>query len=137
MIFRTQIAFALAGLVPLAFHVSNAGNRASEGPRIFAPGVISGPTNDNAATFTLDGKTVYFFRSNYKDYDILVSHADGAGWTRPRITAFSGRWRDLEPAMAPDGSRLIFASSRPVNGSDKPMDGHWGGNVHPGHGGNL
>lgn len=106
-------------------------------PTLFAPSVISGPANDDAATFARDGKTVYFFRSNGDDYDIMVSHLDGTHWSQPKIASFSGHWRDLEPAMAPDGSYLIFASSRPIDGSHKRPDGHWGGHVHPGRGGNL
>jgi len=106
-------------------------------PRIFAPGVISGPANDAAATFSPDGRTVYFFRSNGDDYDIMTSHLDHKRWSIPTIAPFSGRWRDLEPAMAPDGSYLIFASSRPVGASHKALDGHWGGQFHPGRGGNL
>ena len=39
--------------------------------------------------------------------------------------------------MAPDGSYLIFASSRPIDGSDKPIDGHWRGSLHTGRGGHL
>lgn len=106
-------------------------------PQVFAPGVISGPANDAAATFTPDGRTVYFFRSNGDDYDIMTSHLDGERWSEPKIAPFSGHWRDLEPVMAPDGSYLIFASSRPVDGSRKPIDGHWGGQLHPGRGGHL
>jgi hypothetical protein len=106
-------------------------------PQVFAPGVISGPSDDLASTFTPDGKTVLFFRSNSSDYDILISHFDGKAWSQPEIAPFSGKWRDLEPAMAPDGSYLIFASSRPKPGSDTPPDGNWGGQAHPGRGGNL
>jgi hypothetical protein len=106
-------------------------------PTVFAPGVISGPANDDAATFTPDGKTVYFFRANGQDYDIMTSRFDGVRWSQPVIASFSGHWRDLEPAVAPDGSYLIFASSRPIDGSDKPIDGHWGGQIHPGRGGHL
>jgi len=105
--------------------------------RVFAPGVISGAANDAAATFAPDGKTVYFFRSNGQDYDIMTSRFDGARWSQPVIASFSGHWRDLEPAMAPDGSYLIFASSRPIDDSGKAIDGHWGGQVHPGRGGHL
>ena len=105
--------------------------------QMFAPGVISGPANDDAATFTPDGKTVYFFRANGHDYDILVSHLDGVSWSQPTIATFSGHWRDLEPAMAPDGSYLIFASSRPVAGGNKELDGSWDGQLHVGKGGNL
>ncbi|MGH8600818.1 MAG: TolB family protein, partial [Burkholderiales bacterium] len=106
-------------------------------PVIFAPGVISGPANDAAATFSPDGRTVYFFRSNGMDYDIMVSHLQGTRWSEPRIASFSGHWRDLEPAMAPNGSYLIFASSRPIDGGNKPIDGHWGGKPHAGRGGHL
>ena len=106
-------------------------------PQVFAPGIISGPANDAAATFSPDGKTVLFFRSNGDDYDIMVSRLHGGRWSHPMLAPFSGHWRDLEPAMAPDGSYLIFASSRPIDGSDKPIDGHWGGELHPGRGGHL
>lgn len=106
-------------------------------PQVFAPGVISGPSDDLAPAFTPDGKSVYFFRSNGSDYDIVVSHLDGRAWSKPVIAPFSGKWRDLEPAMAPDGSYLIFASSRPLPGKGTPPDGDWGGQPHPGRGGNL
>jgi WD40-like Beta Propeller Repeat len=106
-------------------------------PRVFAPGIISGPASDAAATFSPDGKTVYFTRSNGEDYDIMSSHLDGAGWSQPTIAPFSGHWRDLEPAMAPDGSYLIFASSRPIDAGGKALDGHWGGQAYPGRGGHL
>lgn len=111
--------------------------RLSATPEVFAPGVISGPASDDAPAFTPDGRTVFFFRSNHQDYDIMVSHREGARWSQPRVVSFSGQWRDLEPAMAPDGSYLIFASSRPIDGGTTRPDGHWGGKVYPGRGGNL
>lgn len=106
-------------------------------PTVFGPGVISSPANDDAPTFTPDGSTVYFFRSNHQDYDILVSHRAGSHWSAPKIAPFSGRWRDLEPAMSPDGTYMIFASSRPVAGGDVELNGSWGGQMHVGKGGNL
>ena len=106
-------------------------------PTIFAPGVISGPANDTATTFAPDGRTVYFTRSNDEDADILTSHFDGARWSLPTLASFSGHWRDLEPAMAPDGSYLVFASNRPIDTSGKPLDGHWNGQAYPGRGGHL
>jgi len=39
--------------------------------------------------------------------------------------------------MSPDGSYLIFASTRPTDSGGKPLDGMWNGIDHPGKGGNL
>lgn len=50
---------------------------------------------------------------------------------------FSGQYRDLEPAFAPNGKYLIFASSRPTTPNGAPLDGHYNGQVFPGSGGNL
>ena len=127
------IVTTLAAVAP-----AHAAAHASDRAEVFAPGVISGPANDAAATFSPDGRTVYFFRSNGMDYDIMLSRRDSAGyWPKPVIAPFSGHWRDLEPAMAPDGSYLIFASSRPITAGNEAIDGHWGGSLHAGRGGHL
>lgn len=106
-------------------------------PRLFGEGVISGPADDRAPAFSPDGDTVYFGRGNASRYSILVSHRKDGRWTAPEIAPFSGQWRDLEPAMAPDGSYLIFASNRPSGAAAQPLDGHYGGKVAAAKGGNL
>lgn len=35
-------------------------------------------------------------------------------WSKPTIAPFSGKYRDLEPAFSPDGSKIFFSSNRPV-----------------------
>jgi WD40-like Beta Propeller Repeat len=129
-----QSPFRAGALIAALALFSAAGGAA---PRIFAPGVISGAANDAAPVFAVDGKTVYFFRSNGSDYNILVSHLRGTRWSNPEVASFSGQWRDLEPSISPDGSFLVFASSRPIDDGGKPLDGIWGGTNHPGKGGNL
>lgn len=106
-------------------------------PRLFGEGVISGPADDRAPAFSPDGDTVYFGRGNASRCSILVSHRKDGRWTAPEIAPFSGQWRDLEPAMAPDGSYLVFASNRPSDAGAKPLDGHYGGKVAAAKGGNL
>jgi len=106
-------------------------------PKLFGPGVISGPAHDLSPAFTPDGKTVYFTRSNSSASIIVTSTLAKGQWSAPAIASFSGTWNDLEPAMAPDGSFLVFASSRPALGGGKPIDGTFNGKTYPGAGGNL
>jgi len=91
-------------------------------PEIFAPGIVSGPSNDADATFTPDGATLVFSR----DGAILLASRTPAGWSTPRIAPFSGRWMDAQPTLAPDGSALVFVSNRPLADGDAM---HPGGNL--------
>ncbi len=80
---------------------------------MFAPGVVS--TNDVfASTFTPDGRTVVFTKfSPPRPTTLLTSTFDGSRWSAPTVMAFSGTYRDLDPAFSPDGRRLYFSSGRP------------------------
>jgi Tol biopolymer transport system component len=109
----------------------------SEEPQVFAPGVISGAAHDSAPAFTPDGKTVYFGRGNNAADFILVSHLVNAKWSEPAIAPFSGQWLDMEPALAPDGTYVIFVSNRPVAAGTPPIDGAIGDKLQPGKGANL
>ncbi len=106
-------------------------------PQVFSPGVISGTASDAAPAFTPDAKTVYFFRSNGSDYDLMVSHLRGTHWSSPEMASFSGQWRDLEPSLSPDGAFMVYASNRPAEDGGKALDGLWNGTNHPEMGGNL
>lgn len=81
---------------------------------IFAPGVISGPANDGAPTFSPDGETLFFTRSATHWTAILESHKVNGQWTEPILAPFSGEWPDSSPAMSPDGSYIVFQSARPT-----------------------
>jgi len=94
---------------------------------IFAPGAIAGAADDGAAAFTPDGATVYFMRGT-DSFTLMESQRKDGHWSTPRAAPFSGQWRDLDPAMAPDGSFLLFISNRPAVPGGKPID-----EVHAGH----
>ncbi len=107
-------------------------------PALFAPGVISGPVDDASPAFTPDGKTVYFYRGGSAlGRVILVSHLRNGKWSAPVIAPFSGQWRDIEPAMAPDGSYMIFASNRPATPGGRALSGFYSSRTIPLGGGNL
>jgi hypothetical protein len=109
----------------------------AQAPAIFAPGVISDGASDLSPAFAPDCRAVWYTMSNNTENAIVTSHVDHGRWTRPSIAEFSGHWRDLEAAMAPDGSYLIFASNRPATEGGAPLDGNYGGSVATGRGGNL
>ncbi len=79
----------------------------------------------------------YTLISPNSDYSaIAYSKRVGRAWTDPRTAAFSGRFLDLEPFVAPDGETLYFISNRPMkqrpNAKDfniwycKKSNGVWG-----------
>jgi len=81
---------------------------------VFAPGVVSTPFEEGAATFAPDGNTVYFYQGTIY-MTICSSKKVGGKWGIPAVLPFSGRWSDWDPFLSPDGKRLFFVSSRPVD----------------------
>lgn len=96
-------------------------------PRLVAPGLVSTEDDDAHATFSPDGNTLYFLRDtpSFDLYTIVYTERSPAGWTRPRVAPFSGRWPDGDLAFAPDGKRAFFVSSRPVDGAPRTDTEIW------------
>ena len=87
-------------------------------PGIFGEGVISTRDDEFGGTFTPDGKTCFFSKSVLKFYlDVICfsQYRDGR-WQQPQVAPFSGVYRDFDPVLSPDGTKIIFTSSRPVTG---------------------
>ncbi len=93
-------------------------------PTIFAPGVISTRDYESSITFTPDGKVAYFVKAS-PDLSlrvILMSHLEKGKWTTPEVAPFSGEYSDSDPCFSPDGTKLFFASRRPVEGTTQKSD---------------
>ena len=89
---------------------------------LFGPGVISSGADEWATSFTPDGRTVYFSRGGAY-WTIVSSTLKEGKWMKAQVAPFSGRWRDTDPFVSPDGRRLFFVSNRPLEGApqDKPQ----------------
>ncbi len=83
-------------------------------PAVFAPGVVSTPFEEVAATFTPDEHTVFFAQGTIA-MEICWSRKEQGGWGKPHVAPFSGRWGDWDPFLSPDGRQLYFVSNRPLD----------------------
>lgn len=94
---------------------------------LFAPNVISTRDYERDGTFTPDGQRFYFTKRTIWPYfsAICVSHLEQGRWSEPEVAPFSGQYPDATPSISPDGSRLYFASRRPVSGTPSRFYSIW------------
>ena len=87
-------------------------------PAIFAPGRVSTGLYERDFTVTQDGREFYFTVMGGFSVILRCRHVAGR-WEGPEVAPFSGGpvVMDAEPALAPDGKRLFFLSTRPKDGS--------------------
>ncbi|MBC3910461.1 TolB-like translocation protein [Undibacterium umbellatum] len=120
--------------------------QAQADPALFQPGLIS-----DGGVFGLalspDGNQAFWVQSQGRRIALRImssSRVNGV-WQTPQIASFSRdtQWKDIDPAISPDGKTLIFQSNRPVPGkperkgfdiwaSSKTADG-WGAAYHLGN----
>ncbi len=94
-------------------------------PTLFAGGSISTGDSESHPAFTPDGKTLYFLKNSptFNFWTIVVSHFKDGKWSTPEVAPFSGQYRDADPFITADGSKIFFISDRPVAGKTKGEDG--------------
>lgn len=97
---------------------------AQQEPAIFGDGVISTRDYESSITIAPDGKVAYFVKStpDLSFRVILMSRFEKGKWTTPEVAPFSGEYSDSDPCFSPDGTRLFFASRRPVEGTTAKAD---------------
>ncbi|HTE46881.1 MAG TPA: hypothetical protein VK636_16660 [Gemmatimonadaceae bacterium] len=90
-------------------------------PRLVGDGIISTSDDEFGGSLTPDGDTIYFTKSaphSYR-YTIMRSYRAHGQWTAPTVPSFSGRYTDSDPTLSPDGTKMLWTSDRPVDGSIK------------------
>ncbi|MCW8869105.1 MAG: hypothetical protein OQK49_00250 [Proteobacteria bacterium] len=75
----------------------------------------------NVRDFTAFQQEAYFTAQDINEQrSVLVkSTLKNGQWGNFEKLPFSGRYRDIEPFISPDGLRLYFASNRPVTGTEQ------------------
>ncbi len=74
---------------------------------------------------TSDGNEAYFTVQTHLEEvsKIAVMKKKNGKWGAPELVPFSSQFDDLEPSLSPDGLKLLFVSTRPLDpSSSKPKD---------------
>ena len=91
-------------------------------PEIFAPGIISTGYHDGCITFSPDGTELFYHFGSLGHTVILHMKQENDRWAAPQVASFSGKYRgDGEPHFSYDGNKLLFRSTRPLEGKGEPM----------------
>ena len=80
------------------------------------PNLFSEFQNIRDFSMTEEGKEVYFTAQSFSDEISIIIHAtkNDDSWNTLQLLKPSGKFKDLEPFLAPDGLKLYFASNRPL-----------------------
>lgn len=107
-------------------------------------GEINGPFHDGPATFSADGKTVYFTRSNYVGRRLKANENNVSNLKIFKAELVDGKWKNVtpfpynnddfsigHPTLSKDGKTMFFVSDMPggFGGTDlyrsRWVDGKW------------
>jgi len=86
-----------------------------EQAQLFAPGIVSDGLNNRDMAMTPDGSEIYWAVNmrNFEISTIMGVRKTIHGWTEPEVPAFAtdSRFKFLEPAISPDGSKFFFVKA--------------------------
>lgn len=93
-------------------------------PELYLPGIVSTADYELNAAFSPDGQKLLFTKSAFGHWwmTVFLTERDAAGWSRPRVAPFSGRYSDADAIYRPDGSSVLFISDRPTDPADESSD---------------
>lgn len=122
------ILFLLFPIVALAQESNNSYFRqppSGKIPVLFGPEIISNELENRDMAISPAGDELFYTvqHRGVTFASLMYSKKENDKWTKPEVASFSGLYNDIEPAFSPDGGKLYFASSRPLNGeSAKDFD---------------
>ena len=96
---------------------------------LFAPNVISSGMNERDFTISPNGNEIFFCREvgNFKYTTIFYTKRVGNVWSTPEVFEYctNPHFKYIEPHISPDGSKLFFISTMPVDSSSVGNEDIW------------
>ena len=93
-----------------------------EEPLLLGEGLVTTDLNERDGVFSPSGDAFFYTIMASSVGTIVYTVQKEEGWSIPEVAPFSGEYSDLEPFITPDGSRLYFASNRPLQPNGDPKD---------------
>jgi len=95
--------------------------------KMFAPNFISTEDFNHSPAFSPDGKELYYTLESRKFNfgTIMISKVENGSWSKPVPADIEGEYREIDPFITADGSKMFYNSNRPIqNGgtSTRNMD---------------
>lgn len=84
---------------------------------VFGQDYISTPLQERDIAISSDGNQLIYTLGNYKQTirSLVSIKKTGDKWGDKEILPFSGKFNDIEPFFTVDGTKLFFASNRPMD----------------------
>ncbi|WP_439879653.1 hypothetical protein ACSX1A_10740 [Pontibacter sp. MBLB2868] len=105
--------------------VAQAGDGITAIPKIVGEGTVSSKDFEFNFTTSSDSSVAFFSKALLPDWrriSIVYSKRRKGAWQKPMLAPFSGHYRDADPFISPDQSKLIFISDRPSKYQKSPSD---------------
>ncbi|MBN1988462.1 MAG: PD40 domain-containing protein [Bacteroidales bacterium] len=96
---------------------------------LFAPNIVSTGMNERDFAITPDGNEIFFCREvgNFQYTTIFYSQRIGDIWTTPNVFEHctNPNYKYIEPHVSPDGKKLYFISTMPIDSASQPNEDIW------------
>lgn len=91
-------------------------------PVVFAPGFVSTGLNELNSVFFPGGRELVYSVSRWGGWYLLTTREQDGRWTKPEVMPFTQKYFGVDPALTPDGKRLVYCSDQPRSGQGEARD---------------
>ena len=89
-------------------------------PLLFAKNFISTENFVHSPTFSSDGNELYYTVESWRYHGgtIFMTKQENGRWTQPKPIKIDGDYREIDPILSPDNTKLYYCTNRPIMKGD-------------------